>query len=212
MTTVRASISAQPTGKSARIALALAGALVMSACDPVSLGLGAGASVGLAGAQERGLRGAASDLKIRAEINALLLKHDFDLFSAIDLTVVEGRVLLAGTVRNADARVEAVRLAWQVENVKEVINEIHITDSTSIIDAARDLWISTQLKARITLDRDIQAINYAIETVNGVVYIMGLAQTDAEMERVVNHARNLSYVRRVVSYARLKSDPKRFSS
>jgi osmotically-inducible protein OsmY len=186
-------------------------ALVLAGCDPVSLGLGTGASVGLAGAQERGIKGAAGDLKIRAEVHALLLKQSFDLFRAIDLTVLEGRVLLTGKVKDADTRVEAVRLAWQVDDVKEVINEIQIDDSSGLIDAARDIWISTQLKARVTFDRDVQAINYAFETVNGVVYIMGLAQSDQEMERVANHARNLRYVRRVVNYARLKSDPKRFA-
>ena len=190
----------------------LCGAATLAACDPVSLGMGAGASVGLAGAQERGVKGAAHDLKIRAEVHALLIKQSFDLFRAIDLTVLESRVLLTGKVKDADTRVEAVRLTWQVEDVKEVINEIQITDSSDLIDSARDIWISAQLKTRLTFDRDVQAINYAIETVNGVVYIMGLAQSDAEIERVVNHARNLSYVRRVVNYARLKSDPKRFSS
>lgn len=212
MFTCCTSTRARPTGGRIQLILALAGTLALSACDPVSLSMGAGATVGLASAQERGIKGAANDLKIRTEIHALLLRQGFDLFRAIDLTVLEGRVLLAGKVRDADARVEAVRLTWQVADVKEVINEIQITDTSSLIDSARDIWISTQLKARITFDREIQAINYAIETVNGVVYIMGLAQSDAEIDRVVNHARNLSYVRRVVNYARLKGDPKRFAS
>lgn len=202
----------RPAERRIRLVLALCGTLALGACDPVSLSVGAGATVGLAGAQERGLKGAANDLKVRAEISTLLLKQGFDLFRAIDLTVLEGRVLLTGQVKDADTRVEAVRLAWQVEDVKEVINEIQITDASGLVDSARDIWISAQLKARLTFDREIQAINYAIETVNGVVYIMGLAQSDAEIERVVNHARNLGYVRRVVNYARLKSDPKRFSS
>jgi osmotically-inducible protein OsmY len=192
--------------------LAVAVALALAACDPVGMTVGAGATIGLAGAQERGLKGAANDIKIRTEINALLLKQSFDLFRAIDLEVVEGRVLLTGKVKDPDTRVEAVRLAWQADGVNEVINEIQVADRSSLIDAARDIWISAQLKTRLTFDREVQAINYSIETVNAVVYIMGLAQNDAEIDRVVNHARNLGYVKRVISYARLKSDPKRFQS
>jgi osmotically-inducible protein OsmY len=33
---------------------------------------------------------------------------------------------------------------------------------------------------------------------------MGIAQSQAEVDRVRNHARQLSYVRRVVNYVRIK--------
>jgi osmotically-inducible protein OsmY len=40
--------------------------------------------------------------------------------------------------------------------------------------------------------------------VNGTVYVMGIAQSQAEVDRVRDHARQLAYVRRVVSYVRVK--------
>ena len=58
--------------------------------------------------------------------------------------------------------------------------------------------------AVITLDKQIKAVNYSIETVNGTVYVMGIAQSQAEVDRIRNHARQLSYVRRVVNYVRIK--------
>ncbi|MBM3573564.1 MAG: phospholipid-binding domain-containing protein, partial [Alphaproteobacteria bacterium] len=93
--------------------MALAATLLAAACDPISLTVGAGATVGLAGAQERGLKGSATDARIYTTIVGLWLQKDFDLYRAIDLSVVEGRALLTGKVRDADTRVEAVRLAWQ---------------------------------------------------------------------------------------------------
>jgi osmotically-inducible protein OsmY len=45
-----------------------------------------------------------------------------------------------------------------------------------------------------------------------VVYLMGIAQNRAELQRVTNHARNLSYVRKVESFVRLKDDPRRHKS
>jgi len=194
------------------VGMALIGATFLAACDPVGLTVGAGATVGLAGAQERGLKGTASDARIYTEINSRWLAQSFDLFRSVGLSVVEGRVLLTGNVKAPDTRVEAVRIAWAVDGVKEVINEIEVTERGGLADSARDAWISTQLKTRLTFDREVQAINYTIDTVNGTVYVIGLAQTDAELDRVINHARNISYVRRVVSHVRLKNDPKRFDS
>ena len=55
-------------------------------------------------------------------------------------------------------------------------------------------------------DSKIKAINYAIDTVNGTVYLMGVAQNEWELSLVSNHARSLDYVRRVVSHVRIKSD------
>jgi hypothetical protein len=40
---------------------------------------------------------------------------------------------------------------------------------------------------------------------------MGVAASQAELDRVVGHAKNISYVRRVVSYVLLLDDPKRSS-
>ena len=69
---------------------------------------------------------------------------------------------------------------------------------------ARDTWITTQLKSKLTFDQDVLAINYAIETVNGVVYLIGIAQNQAELERVVGHARDIEYVRNVITHVRVK--------
>jgi osmotically-inducible protein OsmY len=106
-------------------------------------------------------------------------------------------------------RLDAVRLVWRAPGVREVINEIKISKQEGIGTYAQDSLISAQLVSRITFDSRIKSINYSVETVNGVVYVMGIAQNEAELERVRNHARQLPYVRRVVSYAVLKNDPRR---
>lgn len=172
----------------------------------VGTAVGAGAVTATAALEERGLRGAANDLRIRAEINTLWLDHDVDMYSEADVTVYEGRVLLTGIVPTEQARQDAVRLAWQADGTKEVINEIRVGEVTGVTDDARDGWITAQLSSRLALDEKVQSINYAIETVDGVVYLMGIAQDEAELRRVRNHARDISYVRRVVSYVRLKGD------
>ncbi len=187
------------------ILFAAGAGLTLGGCTAVVIG--AGAAAGVAAAQERGLKGAAADTRIRLAINRLWFEESTSLYRKINLQVQEGRVLLTGQVPAPEARVTAVRLAWQAEGVAEVINEIGLGDASSLLDAARDQLIAAELRARLLADGAIASINYSIETVNGSVYLIGVAQNQAELDRALSHARNIAYVRRVVDYMRLKTDP-----
>jgi len=87
-----------------------------------------------------------------------------------------------------------------------VLNEISVGEGASFMDNANDLLITTRIKTALMFDTDVFAINYSIETVNGTVHLMGIAQNERERERVISHARETSYVKRVVSHIRLKDD------
>lgn len=176
----------------------------LGACTPIGAAIGAGAVAGTAGQSERGLEGTANDIALSTEINHYLFQSNVDLFSAVGLSIKDGRVLLTGSVEKPEDRIEAARLAWKADGVREVINEIQVVDNSDIIDKARDTWIETQLETKLLFDGSVQSINYDIDTVNGTVYIFGTAQDNAEHLRVVNHARNLKYVRNVISYVRIR--------
>lgn len=178
--------------------------LGLGACTPIGAVIGAGAVAGTAGQSERGFEGTAKDIALKTEINHYLFQSNVDLFSAVGLSVNDGRVLLTGSVEKPEDRIKAASLAWQADGVREVINEIQVVNNSGILDKARDTWIKTQLKAELLFDGSVQSINYDIDTVNGTVYIFGIAQDNAEHLRVVNHARNLNYVRNVVSYVRIR--------
>lgn len=123
-----------------------------------------------------------------------------DLDSRLRVEVRDGKALLAGRAVNPDERVQAVRLAWQVQGVSEVINEIGIGDESSLSDKATDMWITAQLRTALLTDPEISSRNYTIETVNQVIYLMGRGRSSVELERVRNHAREIARVRQVVSH------------
>ena len=177
-------------------------ALLLGGC--VGVAAGAGATVGVAAYQERGIEAAAIDLNLEAQIVKLWLQQDDTLVLKLGVEAYESRILLTGVVEDPEMRADAVRLAWKVIGVKEVINEIQVTSDSGIVDLARDSWITTQLKSKLTLDNKVLAINYAIETVNGIVYLIGIAQNQDELDRVIAHSRTISYVRRVISHVRVK--------
>jgi osmotically-inducible protein OsmY len=181
--------------------------LALSACTPLGIATGAAAGVGTAASQEGGLSSAASDAGIKARINDAWLKYDIDTFSKLSTTVDQGRVLLTGVVQNPEARVEAVRLVWQVPEVKQVINEIQVANSEGFPGFIRDGWITTRLRAAITFEKNIQSLNYSIDTVQGVVYLMGVAMNQAELDRVMQIARTIPNVKQVVSYVKMIGEP-----
>ncbi|KZD12786.1 BON domain-containing protein [Oceanibaculum pacificum] len=187
---------------------ALSALPILSGCTPLGLAAGAGATAGVATQQEGGLNTAANDTWIRGQINQLWFEHDIDMMRRVGLSVSAGRVLLTGVVPKAEDRVDAVRLVWRVQGVREVINEIKVDGEagTSGGSYATDVWISTQLRSKLLFDNQIKAINYSVETIHGIVYLMGIAQNEPELERVINHARNVPSVNRVVSHVMLRSD------
>jgi osmotically-inducible protein OsmY len=175
-----------------------------SGCTPVSVAVGAGASVGVAASQEGGLRGAVADKAIQLKIADLWFKHDFKMFRKLSTTVKEGRVLVTGAVPNPDMRVEAIRLAWQAEGVKQVLNEITVDKDAGITGVVSDSWITGNIKTRLMFDKYVMSVNYNVDTVMGNVYLMGVAQDQKELDRVIDYARNTKSVNNVVSYVRLR--------
>jgi osmotically-inducible protein OsmY len=190
-------------------ALLLGAAVSLQGC--VEAAVGAGATAGVAATQERGIKGAVNDTGIRAEINHYWLQRDHTLFINLNLQIHEGRVLVSGAVKDADTRAEAVQLAWKASGVREVINEIEVTNEGGIGAYARDSVIVNELRGRLLFTKDIQSVNYSIESVNGVVYLLGVAQNQAELDKVLDIARNVRYVRRVVSHVLMLDDPRRFA-
>ncbi|WP_069187542.1 BON domain-containing protein [Pararhodospirillum photometricum] len=177
-----------------------------SGCAPVAL-LGAGAKTASAASEERGLGGFVDDAAIQTALNGKLFTTNEALFSAVDLTVREGRVLMTGSVPRAEDRLTATRLAWEVTDVREVINELTLRDKNDAVDSGRDLVLSNRLQASLLFATDIRSANYTVDVVNGVVYVMGVAQDATERERVLGYARAVPHVRKVVDYTRLKGEP-----
>ena len=143
---------------------------------------------------------------IQTEVNNALFQADHVLFGRVSLSVTEARVYLTGRVPTPEDRVEATRLTWQVQGVQEVINELEVDDSSSIVDAARDQLIGATLRQKLVFDSAVRSINYSIATVNGRIYL-GIARSAEELDRVVNHGRNVRYARDVTSYVRV-AEPK----
>ena len=183
----------------------LGGLSSLGGCDPVSLGIGAVATTGVAAYEERGIKGVAQDTAIEARILKLWLQEKAEIAAKLSVEAYEGRALITGIVQTESMRAVAIGLAWKADGVKDVLNEVIVGPSSSFGEVAHDATITTELKSKLTFDEDIQAVNYSIETVRGIVYLIGIAQNQAELDRVIAQARNISYVKKVISHVRVLS-------
>jgi osmotically-inducible protein OsmY len=198
----------RPLAGAALLILLTAAAGSLSGC--IGLAIGAGATAGIAAAEERGAKNAANDKGIELAVADVLFRTDLGLYHKIDVNVYEGRTMLTGAVQTQEQHDEVIRLVWSAsDRITEVIDEIQIAPSGDLVDFSNDAWISSQLRLKIAGDRDIVDINYTIDTVNRVVYLIGLAQDEKELMRVTDYARTIKGVREVVSHVWLNTDPRR---
>ena len=103
-------------------------------------------------------------------------------------------------------RIEATRIAWGVKGVQTVINEIQISESDNILNFADDLVISTKVYAKLMLDEEVNSLNYNIETVNKVVYIIGISSSSDEKKKAIDLTKEVFGVEEVVEYITIKSE------
>ncbi len=199
--------------RTARLGAGLAvGLLALAACTPAGVVVGGAASAGVAASEERGIKGAADDAVIRVKINEAWVKEDFDTFNRLNLQIYEGRVLVSGRVPDQAQADKAVQAAWKPDGVREVINEIEISEGGGLNDFANDTLINARLDADLLFDGDVDSINYSTRAVAGTVYLLGVAQDRAELDRVFRIARDVPNVKRVISHVIMKDDPRRIAN
>ncbi len=186
------------------MALLVLAALLFSGCAPAVLGVGTAAVA--ASSTEKGLSTSVSDGLIFTKIQDNFLQTDASLPTVVDVTVNDGAVLLTGKVKTPEEKVLATKLTWEVRGVREVVNEIQVTDKSSIKDIAKDLAASAQLRGKLIADSGVSSLNFSIDVVNGTVYLSGVAADAEEMNRVVSHARDLRFAQQVVNYITLRTD------
>jgi len=179
-------------------------AAALSGCVAVAAtGVVAGVS---AARQERSVGNAIDDRVIKTTVDGRLRKQSSKLFG-VYTTVIEGRVLLAGRVSSPETRLDATRIAWTVDGVRKVDNDIEVAETGGWLDRPADLIMRTRLAAVLLADKSIKDVNYTTDVVHGIVYLMGVGQDQAEVDRVIDHAHNLNGVKRVENYVVLKDDP-----
>ena len=173
--------------------------------------LGGAAVVGLASVQERSIKDAAIDMKLGLQLQKKLFTLSKDkLFGSVDVIIIEQRVMMIGNVESQKLRDLATQAAWEISpKIKDVLNEITIGEKSTIISEAKDARISLSLSGLLIGDSDISDINFNHSVSEQVIFLIGIAQDDEELNKVINHARTVKGVKKVINHIILKSSKKR---
>jgi|TARA_B100001964_G_scaffold220891_1_gene264465 osmotically-inducible protein OsmY len=173
-------------------------------CSPAGVLASGGATTMIVAEGDKSLGTVVDDATIKLSISRKFLISENNLFVNINTNVVKGMVLLTGIVENQESRIEAVKIVWEIDGVKEVINEIEIGNKTSIKEYANDVWITTQIKALAAKDIGLRSISYNVETIRGKVYLAGITSRPEQLETLVNLTKSIKGVKEVVNYVVIK--------
>ena len=135
--------------------------------------------------------------------------HSGELYRDVFVDVTEGAVVLTGTVPRAEDRVAATEAAWATPGVVSVEDALEVAGDQGTNAYFGDVSISNRLRFLLLTDPDIRSINYNVTTVDRTVHLTGLARSAKELQRVIDHAREVEGVRRVVSHVLTIDDPRR---
>ena len=173
--------------------------------------VGGVATVGLATVQERSVKDAAIDLKLELQLQDALFRSSTEkLFINVDIQVIEQRILLVGNVSSQELRDRAAQIAWGISpKIKDVLNEITVGKSASLVSEAKDARISLSLSGLLIADPEVSDINFSHSVSRQVIYLFGIASNDEELDKVIHHARTVKGVTKVISHIILKNDKRR---
>ncbi len=185
-------------------ALLMTSLLALSACAPAIVGVGTAAVA--ASSTEKGFSTSVADGVIKTKLADKFLRTDVELVEKVSIAVNEGAVLLTGTISTQEKKINATRLAWEIKGVREVVNEVNVTDSASLKTRAKDFAAAAQLRLKIIGDGEVSSLNFSIDVVDGVVYLSGVASSEEERARIIELAQELPFAKKVVDYIILSSD------
>ena len=179
--------------------------LSLQSCSPINI-IATSTSAGAVVAESnRTIGEAVDDAGIKIKIIEKYAKSKSGIFLDVNTTVKLGKVLLTGIVEAHETRVEAVRLVWEINAVKEVVNEIEVGNSQNIKDYSNDLWISTQIRTKTLSELGLDYITYNFETINGKVHVLGVAKDINESKKVIDVIRSIKGVKEIANHIIIRS-------
>ncbi len=128
----------------------------------------------------------------------MALKEKSYLLS-LNTKVLDGRIFLTGKVDDPEEKLQITKLAWETKGVRSVKNDIRIKEKFNFKQSAKDLLITSQLRAALVFDKDIKSSNYQIDTYKKKIYIYGIALTSKEKRNVIKEAKEILDVADVIA-------------
>jgi osmotically-inducible protein OsmY len=155
---------------------------------------------------ERSFGDRVSDATTSAQVKSRLLWNRATSGLDIKVETVDGEVTLQGEVGSAAEKELAERIARDTRGVHGVNNRLSVAGEGSggaravareVGDALSDTWITARVKSSLLYSRNVDGLDFSVETRDGVVYLSGSADSRAERDLAVEIAKDIRGVSRV---------------
>jgi len=164
---------------------------------------GTGVSIAL---DPRSLGTQIDDSIMQKNVAARLMMMNKNYILSINTKVLDGRIFLTGKVDDPEEKLQITKTAWETEGVRSVRNDIKIRDKFNFKQSAKDLLITSQLKTAMILSKNVKATNYNIDTYKKKIFIYGIALNDEERQEVIDEAKSILDVEKVIASIFLVED------
>ena len=169
--------------------------LLVNSCAIIST---TGSLVGSASTSTRGFSGTIEDTYLMSKIVSKITLMKLSNFSNITVSVINGKVLLAGNIENQEKRLELIKKVWWIDGVKEVLNELEIGPRTSFSEKAEDFVFEAKIEKRLLFEPGIFSNNYSVDVVNGNVYVLGISSDIEEKTKIENFLNNMNDIKKLI--------------
>ena len=164
---------------------------------------GTGVSVAL---DPRTLGTQIDDSIMQKNLVARLALTDKKYFIKISVKVLDGRIFLNGKVDTAEEKLQVTKMAWETKGARSIKNNIAIKQKFSFKNTAKDILITSQLRAALILNKNVKAANFNIDTINQKTYVFGIAHTEDEKREIIQEAKQIVDLKEIVTSILIVSD------
>ena len=145
-----------------------------------------------------------SDTWIGLKVRTVLLFHRNFSAGKTEVDVKDGVVTLKGHASSQAQRELTTEYARDIDNVKEVKNEMSITEDSAkpgetLGDKIDDASITAQVKLALMSHRSTSSLKTSVETTDGIVTVGGSAKNSAEKSLVTKLVTDIAGVVSVVN-------------
>ena len=117
---------------------------------------------------------------------------------SISAKVLDGNIYLSGKVDEPEEKLKIIKMAWETKGARSVQSTVTIKGNNNFKSTAKDILITSQLRTALIFNKLTKATNYTIDTINGKIYIFGIAMTQKEKEKVISEADQIHGVKDVI--------------
>ena len=165
--------------------------------------LGTGVSIAL---DPRSFGTQIDDSIMQQNLRAKLLSTDKRYIISVKTKILDGRIFLTGKVNSVEDKLKLTKLAWEIKGARSVNNDLQIKEKFDFKRSAKDLLITSQLRAALISNKKIKSVNYNIDTYKKKIYIYGISQNKAERDEVTKEAKQILDVKDVTTSIFLVDD------